>query len=104
VLGATETPVPPLEAPGNVDCDQDVDAVDALHILRYVAQLPSMVPDNCPDVGATPAPMSLAGDGSQMRGDVDCDDDVDAVDALRILRYVAGLNPNLPDGCPPIGP
>jgi len=105
----TLTPTPtPTQTPGglkqgDVDCDQDVDAVDALHILRYVAQLPSMVPDNCPDVGATPAPMSLAGDGSHMRGDVDCDDDVDAVDALRILRYVAGLNPGQPPGCAPIG-
>jgi hypothetical protein len=36
-------------------------------------------------------------------GDVDCDGDVDAVDALRILRYVAGLDPGQPPGCTPIG-
>lgn len=40
-------------------------------------------------------------------GDVDCDHDVDAVDALRILRHVAGLG-SLPQGCdagptPPAG-
>jgi len=28
---------------------------------------------------------------------------VDAVDALRILRYVAGLDPGQPPGCTPIG-
>jgi hypothetical protein len=36
-------------------------------------------------------------------GDTDCDEDVDSVDALRILRYVAGLPNDLPGGCPDIG-
>ncbi len=36
-------------------------------------------------------------------GDVDCNGSVDAVDALKILRHVAGLTVNLEPGCPPIG-
>lgn len=41
---------------------------------------------------------------SRASGDVDCNGQVDAVDALRVLRYVAGLPNSLPPGCPPIGP
>ncbi len=37
------------------------------------------------------------------RGDMNCDGQVDAVDALSILRYVAGLPVTLPPGCPEIG-
>jgi hypothetical protein len=36
-------------------------------------------------------------------GDVDCDGDIDAVDALVILRHVAGLPVDNGDGCTPIG-
>lgn len=36
-------------------------------------------------------------------GDVNCDGKVDAIDALTILRHIAGLTVNLPPGCPPIG-
>ena len=38
-----------------------------------------------------------------VKGDMDCDGDVDAVDALLILRDVAGLSVSLPPGCPAIG-
>ncbi len=36
-------------------------------------------------------------------GDVDCDGDVDAVDALKILRKVANLSVLQEPGCPPVG-
>lgn len=65
---------------GDVDGDLDVDAVDALRILRYVAGLPDGRP-----------------------GDVNCDGTTGAGDAMIILRYVAGL-PALMPGCPPPGP
>ncbi len=95
--GATETSAPlasvetlaaqsaaSLVACGDVDCDGDVDAVDALHILRWVAGLP---------VSA----------GCMGKGYVDCDGDLDAVDALMVLRYIAGLPVPLPTGCPGLG-
>lgn len=51
-----------------------------------------------PTDGPTPTPPAEG----RMKGDVDCDGSVDSVDGLRILRHVAGLDPNLPAGCPPL--
>jgi hypothetical protein len=70
---------------GDVDCDGDVDAVDALFILQYVVGLRSPS-DECP-----PPEGHLYLPGA----DVDCDDDVDAVDALFVLQHVVGLRPEL---------
>jgi hypothetical protein len=66
---------------GDVDCDGDRDAVDALHILRQVA-------------GLTPAADCL------FNGDLDCSLELSAVDALLGLRRVAGLPLSLREGCP----
>ena len=49
---------------GDVDCDGDVDAVDALKGLRHVASLPVTQNDPCPDVGTTaaiPGPPGVSG-------------------------------------------
>ena len=70
--------------PGDVDCDGDSDAVDALQVLRVGAGLPA-------DADCIAA------------ADVDCDGDEDAVDALNILRANAGLSVNKPEDCPAIG-
>jgi TolB protein len=85
----TPTPSPsptPTQAPGlagDADCDQEVDSVDALHVLRHVAGL---------------------GDSACIDdGNVKCDDDITSVDSLFILRYVALLPANVPQGCPEIG-
>ena len=40
---------------GDVDCDGDVDAVDALQDLRHVALLPVTQDDSCPEIGTTAA-------------------------------------------------
>jgi hypothetical protein len=70
---------------GDVDDDGDVDAVDALFILRYVVRLQPFAPA----IGV---------------GDVDCDGDIDAVDALGILRHVVSLPPMArAAGCPDVG-
>ncbi len=37
-------------------------------------------------------------------GDVNCSGNVNSVDALLILRAVAGLPVSIPPGCPPIKP
>ncbi len=79
---------------GDVDCDGDVDSVDALKELRHVAVLPVSQSEPCPDIGTEVA---------SIFGDVDCDDDVDAVDALKILRSVAALPISQGLGCGPIG-
>lgn len=36
---------------GDVDCDNDVDSVDALKVLRFVAQLAVIQNDPRPDIG-----------------------------------------------------
>jgi hypothetical protein len=87
---------------GDMDCNFEVNAVDALRILRKVAGLDPNLPPGCDPIGpaAQSAAAIPAGNGD-IKGDVDCNDQVNAVDALRILRKVAGLNPNLPPDCPP---
>jgi parallel beta-helix repeat protein len=70
---------------GNVNCDGDVDAVDALFILQYVVGM-KQAGDQCP-----PPPGALY----LPAADVNCDNDVDAVDALFVLQYVVGLRPEL---------
>jgi hypothetical protein len=71
-----------LDLKGDVDCDSDVDAVDALKVQQYVAGLSVIQSEPCPDIGSP---------GATTFGDVDCDGDVDAVDSLGILRDIAGL-------------
>jgi TolB protein len=80
---------------GDMNCDGEVNALDALIILRHVAGLPFTVPDCSPP--GTPGPNSV------QKGDLNCDGEVNAVDALLILRFVAGLPVTLPPGCPEIG-
>lgn len=70
---------------GDVDCDNDVDAVDALFVLQYVVGLRSGSDECPPPEGHLYLPAA----------DVDCDDDVDAVDALFVLQHVVGLRPEL---------
>lgn len=79
----TPTPTPVAATSGDADCDGDVDSVDALQNLRFVADVKPFA--DCIDAG-----------------DVDCSGDVDTADALMILRYVAALPVDLPDGCPGI--
>jgi len=70
---------------GDVDCDGDVDAVDALFILQYVVGL-RFGSDQCP------APVDHL---YLPAADVNCDGGVDAVDALFVLQHVVGLRPEL---------
>ncbi len=84
---------------GDVDCDGDVDPVDALKIQRYDAGLSVSQNNPCPNLGNThgweydcPGPgVRCHTPGENEYGDVNCDDDVNPVDALKILRYDAGL-------------
>jgi hypothetical protein len=70
---------------GDVNCDRAVDTLDALLMLRFVADVPPFAP--C--TGA---------------GDVDCDAAITLIDVLIVLRHAAGLPPlPTPEGCPAIG-
>jgi hypothetical protein len=88
---------------GNVDCSGPsggVSSVDALKVLRFGAALSVVQSEPCLDLGM---PRALAPPENWNMGDVNCSAVVNAVDALLILRAVAGL-PWLipPPGCPPI--
>lgn len=47
----------------------------------------------------TPSPLHTP-QPSYLRGDLNCDGSIDPVDSLVVLREDAGLDPNLPTGCP----
>ncbi len=69
---------------GNVDCNQAVNSVDALKILRHNAGLSVAQSEPCLDLG-----LDLASGFDH--GDVDCSGAINAVDGLKVLRAVAGL-------------
>ena len=81
-------------AQGDVTCDGNVNAVDALMGLRYVAGLGVTQKPGCFEIGSEVA---------SLFGDVDCDDGVDAVDALKVLKFVAALPFTQTEPCPDIG-
>jgi len=94
-LGCWSPPTPAEpNAKGNVDCDGDIDALDALKELRYVAQLPVSQTPPCPLIGT---------DVASVWGDVDCSGGVTSVDALKILRFLAQLPVSQTEPCPDIG-
>jgi Tol biopolymer transport system component len=70
---------------GNADCNQAVNAVDSLKILRYAAGLSVVQSDPCKDIG------EVIGSGFK-QADVDCSGTINSVDALKVLRAAASLS------------
>jgi len=87
---------------GDDDCNGEVAAVDALKNLQEVAGLPYSQNEPCFDLGGTVS-VAPAGATERIWGDVDCDSDVDSVDALGILRKLVAFPVNQQPGCPEIG-
>jgi len=103
---ATPTPVPtgePQLAQGDNDCDGDTDSVDALKGLQHLAAINFSQEPGCPALGGALPAAAPAGDPPDVFGDVDCDNDIDAVDALKILRNLAALSVSQNEPCTNIG-
>jgi hypothetical protein len=87
IVTHTPTTTPFLDIQGDSNCDGEVDATDALAVLRMGAGLAVVVPPPC----------------EGFDGDVDCSLTTNAVDALKILRYSAALSVFQNEPCPDIG-
>ena len=68
------------------------------HFTETSTPTPTPTPTSIPTLTPTPTPPS----GNKV-GDVDCSGAVDAVDALKTLRHVAGLSVSQTEPCPDIG-
>jgi dipeptidyl aminopeptidase/acylaminoacyl peptidase len=73
-------PTPPPES--NVDCDFDIDGLDALYMLLWLAELA--------DTLSCLPPGTAVGDPIRYVGDTDCDGDFDIDDVLALLSFFGG--------------
>lgn len=73
----TSTPTEPIVLPGDVQCDLRVDAIDAAHLLQFLASLVDELP-------------------CEANADANGDAEIDAIDAAVILQFSAGLVTQLP--------
>lgn len=80
---------------GDTDCNQHVQAVDALDELDFLAGLSFSHANDCP------APDDTV--GSQQFGDVDCNQSLSTMDAVRLLKYAASLPLAHAPPCPDVG-
>ncbi len=88
---------------GDNDCDGDTDAVDALVGLSHLANLSVNQQPGCPALGGAIPSAAPAGDPPAVFGDVDCDADVDPVDQLKILQFLAAIAFTQNEPCADIG-
>jgi len=84
---------------GDITCNGNISSVDALVILRWSAGFRSTLP--VPLVGTCPGPGGIGNTTQSGKfGDVDCDGVVNSADALKTMRYAAGMAYPHPPGCP----
>ena len=102
----TDPPPPPTQQNlwADIDCSTKVGPVDALKLLRVDAGLDISQEANCP---APNTDVDLIWDGQNTNekwGDADCSGSiVTPVDALKVLRFDAGLFSVQNEPCPDIG-
>jgi len=96
----TETPDAWQRLWGDVDCNNAINPVDSLKLLRWDAGLSvTYETPECPQIGgAVPASVPAT-----PWGDIDCSGEPNPIDSLKTLRYDAGLNVDQAAGCPQIG-
>ncbi|HSP53988.1 MAG TPA: hypothetical protein VLS25_00240 [Dehalococcoidia bacterium] len=82
---------------GDADCSVNVNSVDALKLLRFVAHLQVTQNEPCPVINTAVQGLDF------VWGDVDCSGSVGSVDALKILRFVAHLSVTQTEPCTDLG-
>jgi hypothetical protein len=108
------TPVPPPVTPSptpanqaelwaDVDCSDDVSPVDSLKVLRADAGLSVSQGTACPSMEEMVHVIWDSEATDEAWGDADCNDQLDPVDSLKILRFDAGLFYIQQEPCPDIG-
>jgi CSLREA domain-containing protein len=81
----------------------DIGAVEGSSPAPSVTLPPTGGATNTPPPTNTPAPTNPPGGDEIEWGDMDCDGDVDAVDALIILLGIEDLDPDQDEPCPEVG-
>lgn len=74
----------------DADCDGSLDAADALLVIKYSAGKGTLPDDGC-DTLAFAARAAAVDSGTRKPGDLNCDGKVNVLDALAVLRWVAGF-------------
>jgi len=105
----TDAPTPTSPGPtpiawarlwGDLDCNNLINPIDSLKVLRGDAGLGvTYLATDCPQFGAA-IPASVP---ATPWGDIDCSGQVNPVDSLKTLRHDAGLSVGQADVCPEIG-
>jgi hypothetical protein len=90
---------------GDVLCFGALGIGAPLHLLNHLAGLPNPdAPVGCPEIGTHIGVTGLSpASGGLLWGDVDCDGEITIDDVILILMHIAGLDYDVPDGCPRIG-
>jgi hypothetical protein len=93
----------PSSLRGDVDCDQDVDGIDAVSLLEAISGVPvSHASDNC---YLEPAPGEVFDKWWRWgRTDFNCDDQASLYDVIVLLRRIAGLPLEVHRFCAPSWP
>jgi hypothetical protein len=92
---------------GDLNCNGEVESVEAMDVLKHVTGARFAIPEgmcqNSP-LAVFPETMLRIEGGTQVQwADADCDGKISSVDALWLLREVAGLPRKAFAGCPEIG-
>jgi parallel beta-helix repeat protein len=92
---ASASPTPAPRKQGDLDCNNLINARDALRAAAHATGAPFGQQGNCPALGS----------GNPPFGDVNCANGVGPPDAVALLQYSAGvpIKPPQPNGCTPIG-
>jgi hypothetical protein len=94
---------PSIIAPfGDANCDDHVDVGDGVEVLRVVAGVAEAEYDGCPPIGFALPGLYAADAGPRLAGDFDCDSEVTAFDALRVVQASSGTAAQVA-GCPALG-